>query len=237
MYTGAVTDNDPPPAATVDDCGLRERKRRETRLRIEDCATQLIVERGFDNVTIDEVCEQAAVSRRTFFNYFDSKDQVAAGRGAPAIADSMLETFSTTESDNIVRDILRYIGETLDNDPETSLRLSPDRETSLRVRERRRRIIEETPLLSAAGMRRFDALAGDILASITGFLTRFPHHRHLPDAPVDREAVLLTGLIRTSLAAGALLHRDHPDSSKVDIHTAAGQDLTVLASRYTHGWT
>lgn len=232
-----MTHTEHTPAPASDECGLRERKRRETLLRIEDCATALILDHGFDQVTIDEICEQAAVSRRTFFNYFDSKDQVAAGRGAPAIPEEVLEAFSTTDTDNIVRDILHYIGDTLDNDPDTSLRLSPDRNTSLKVRERRRQIVQETPLLSAAGMRRFDTLAGDILASITAFLTRFPEHRNLSADPVSQEALLLTGLIRTALATGALLHRDHPEMTKVEIHTYTARQMTTLASHYAEGWS
>ncbi|MEJ6547957.1 MULTISPECIES: TetR/AcrR family transcriptional regulator [unclassified Corynebacterium] len=218
------------------ECGLRERKRRETRLRIEDCATALILEHGFHQVTIDEICEKAEVSRRTFFNYFDSKDQVAAGRGVPPIPADDLEAFATTDSPNIIRDILEYIGRTVDNDPDSALRLSPDRDTSLKVRERRRQIVQGTPELSAAGMRRFDTLAGDILAAITEFLARFPEHRHLPDVTVHHEAMLLTGLIRTALATGGLLHREQPELSKWDVLTHAGRHMTALAATYSDGW-
>lgn len=218
------------------DCGLRERKRRETRLRIEDCATALILKHGFHQVTIDEICEKAEVSRRTFFNYFDSKDQVAAGRGVPPIPADDLEAFATTDSSNIIRDVLDYIGKAVDNDPDSSLRLSPDRATSLMVRERRRQIVVETPELSAAGMRRFDALAGDILAAITAFLTRFPEHRHLPDVTVQQESLQLTGLIRTALATGGLLHREQPELTKWEVLTHAGRHMTALAANYSYGW-
>lgn len=220
----------------ADDCGLRERKRRETRLRIEDCATALILERGFHQVTIDEICEKAEVSRRTFFNYFDSKDQVAAGRGAPPIPAADLEAFATTDSPNIIRDILEYIGHVVDKDPDTSLRLSPDRDTTLRIRERRRQIVMETPELSAAGMRRFDALAGDILAAITSFLTLFPEHRQLSDVSVHHEALQVTGLIRTALATGSLLHREQPELTKWEVLTHSGRHMTALAATYSHGW-
>ena len=80
------------------DCpGLRERKRRETRLRIEDCATELILDRGFHDVTLEEICEKAGISRRTFFNYFNSKDEVAAGTGVPPLSRDDLDTFATTD--------------------------------------------------------------------------------------------------------------------------------------------
>lgn len=229
-------DADSAPALKASDCGLRERKRRETRLRIEDCGTRLILERGFDQVTIDEICEAAGISRRSFFNYFDSKDQVAAGHGIPPIPAGVLDGFATGDSDNIVRDILHHVAVSLDNDPDTSLDLSPDRAISLAVRARRRDIVSQTPLLSAASMRRFDTFAGGILESIIGFLGNFPERRQYSDIPAEHEAVMLTALIREILATANLLHREDPELSKQEniIHT--GHRLTCLAGAYATGW-
>jgi AcrR family transcriptional regulator len=56
--------------------GLRARKRQETLRRITDAGVALFVERGFDAVTIDEIAAAAGISRRTFFHYFRSKDDV-----------------------------------------------------------------------------------------------------------------------------------------------------------------
>jgi AcrR family transcriptional regulator len=55
---------------------LRERKRLETKERITEAARALFRERGFDATTIDQIAEAAAVSRRSFFHYFASKDDV-----------------------------------------------------------------------------------------------------------------------------------------------------------------
>ncbi|OBB95727.1 TetR/AcrR family transcriptional regulator [Mycobacterium sp. 852002-40037_SCH5390672] len=59
-------------------CGLRERRRRQTSGEIRDAAVRLVLERGFDEVTIEEVCAEAGVSTRTFFNYFPSKESAIA---------------------------------------------------------------------------------------------------------------------------------------------------------------
>jgi AcrR family transcriptional regulator len=218
------------------DCpGLRERKRRETKLRIEDCGTELILDRGFDQVTLEEICEKAGISRRTFFNYFESKDQVASGTGFPLLHQEELDAFAVADSDNVVRDMLLYIGERIDNDPDTSLALSPDRETSLRIKARRRRIVHETPYLMLAGMYRFDQLAGSVLETIRRHLTTFPDHRRASDLDVEQEATMLTAFIRQVIITAPLIYADK-DITRAEMLTRAGRDLTRLAEDYSAGW-
>ncbi len=58
--------------------GLRERRRRQTSADIRGAAVRLAQARGFDKVTIDEICAEAGVSTRTFFNYFANKESAIA---------------------------------------------------------------------------------------------------------------------------------------------------------------
>jgi AcrR family transcriptional regulator len=55
--------------------GLRERKKAKTRAALRDAAVRLFREHGPASVTVDNICEAAEVSRRTFFNYFESKEE------------------------------------------------------------------------------------------------------------------------------------------------------------------
>jgi AcrR family transcriptional regulator len=55
------------------DGGLRQRKKRETRLAMSHAAIQLTLERGWDNVSVEDIAAAANVSERTFRNYFASK--------------------------------------------------------------------------------------------------------------------------------------------------------------------
>ena len=67
-----VTANRTPLVGT----GRRQRRAAETRVRLFRCALQLFSERGFPNVTVEDITEAADVGKGTFFNYFASKDHV-----------------------------------------------------------------------------------------------------------------------------------------------------------------
>lgn len=56
--------------------GLRERKKRERRRRIEDAAIELFERQGFDATTIEQIAAAADIAPRTFFSYFPTKDDL-----------------------------------------------------------------------------------------------------------------------------------------------------------------
>ena len=58
--------------------GLRERKKRATRLALSRATIALIMARGWDEVSIEDIAAAADVSERTFRNYFGSKAEAVA---------------------------------------------------------------------------------------------------------------------------------------------------------------
>ena len=73
--------------------GLRERKRRATRLAIQQAALRIAIEDGLAAVTVDEVSRRADISPRTFFNYFPSKEQAILGDDPTLPDDQALDAF------------------------------------------------------------------------------------------------------------------------------------------------
>lgn len=73
---------------------LRSRKRLATRRAISRVADRLFLERGFENVTVDEIAAAADVGRMTVFNYFPRKEDMFFDRdeeGREAVRDALRE--------------------------------------------------------------------------------------------------------------------------------------------------
>jgi AcrR family transcriptional regulator len=72
-----IAAGDEPPAPPPQDSGsLRERKHEFALREIERAAWDLFCAVGFDRTTVEEISRNAGVSRRTFFRYFRTKEDV-----------------------------------------------------------------------------------------------------------------------------------------------------------------
>ncbi|WP_313815780.1 TetR family transcriptional regulator [Citricoccus sp.] len=57
----------------------RETSRQAARARIGYIAEALFLEHGYEATTVDQIAQEAGISRRTFFRYFSTKDEVLFG--------------------------------------------------------------------------------------------------------------------------------------------------------------
>jgi AcrR family transcriptional regulator len=56
--------------------GLREKNKIATRSELSRFGIELFLKRGFANTTIDEIVEPLGIAKRTFFRYFDVKEDL-----------------------------------------------------------------------------------------------------------------------------------------------------------------
>jgi AcrR family transcriptional regulator len=92
----------PPPSS------LRERKKLATRRELRREALRLIAERGYSNVTVEEIAEAANVSPRTFFNYFPTKEAALFGAD-PELAEATRDAIVHQSPGEPVVTVLRRV--------------------------------------------------------------------------------------------------------------------------------
>ncbi|WP_166846651.1 TetR/AcrR family transcriptional regulator [Isoptericola sp. BMS4] len=82
------------PTGPTADGGLRERKKRARADAIVEAAQRLVLDRGLDAVTVEAIAEAAQISPRTFFNYFETKDDAVLGQGSFELSAEVREAFA-----------------------------------------------------------------------------------------------------------------------------------------------
>ncbi|GAA4083358.1 MULTISPECIES: TetR family transcriptional regulator [Actinomadura] len=162
--------------------GLRERTRRAVRAELAELALGLFVEHGYERTTVEDIAAAAGLSKRSFFRYFPTKEDVLFGdvdELADQIADAIRE---------------RPAGE----DPWTCLHLVlRDWEGRIHAAQRELtglRLIETTPALRARLHQKRDELRARIATAL----------RERPGSTLDAfTADLLTAAAGAALDAAA----------------------------------
>lgn len=138
--------------------GGRAQKQEQTRGRIVRCAQRLCLDSGFDGFTMDELAEEAGVSRRTLFNYFPSKvDAVLGGAQAPDFASEELASVAATFRDGGPHG--RLVDDLADLTRHLLATQTIDRESA----RLRRSVLTSSPRLLQVIHERFEAVALQIV--------------------------------------------------------------------------
>jgi AcrR family transcriptional regulator len=153
--------------------GLRERKRRQTRERLTRVAIELFLARGFEATTLDDIAAAAEISRRSFFHYFASKEDVvlawqdrSTDALIEAIAERPAEEPMLTAAENAILAIARQLK------PEEAIALARlKRDTpALQAREQVKYEKMERAMAAALGKRASDK-AGQARARLVAMIT------------------------------------------------------------------
>lgn len=158
-----------------------------------------MAERGFDAVTIEDVCAAAEISRRTFFNYFESKDEVVLGRGLFSFDEADAERFRAAGHADPLRALLGIVEGALTDPPDSDDDLADPVARHRRLHGLRRKVVNSDPRLLGLAI----ATQSDSFQRITAILedvySADPATRRLPGIPAAEEAALGAALIREAM--------------------------------------
>jgi AcrR family transcriptional regulator len=85
---------------------LHERKQQVVRDAIWDAATDLFADKGFNETTVDDIAAAAGVSRRSFFRYFESKNDLM-GYAMTSYGDELIAAIDGCPKTHSLYEVLR----------------------------------------------------------------------------------------------------------------------------------
>jgi AcrR family transcriptional regulator len=133
--------------------GMRERTRRIIRTELTQVAQDLFVKNGYEATTVDQIASAAGMSKRTFFRYFASKEDLVIGK-YDLLEELMVESFKARPNDEPLWEALRRvldIGVNYFSNPNTTLRA-----------EEMDRTVRSSPALYARYLERFSRLQASL---------------------------------------------------------------------------
>lgn len=215
--------------------GLRDRKKRRTRLAIERAVLSLTLERGYEATTVEDICAAAEVSRKTLFNYFPSKEAALTGATGefPSAEEIVALLERSCEEAGLagapegvvpgdaavaagVRDYLDVIVDLVGS----RVSLGDDDE----VVRLRLEVMRSAPELFFRGQRSVRMIQHKVCEAIVTYLDRHPERRRAPGLAVEQEAFMA---VSTALSAARIRSMLRVQSG---VEPSLGELRTLLAA-------
>ncbi|MCY1082994.1 TetR family transcriptional regulator [Archangium lansingense] len=187
---------------------LQERKQKLARANIAELAAAPLIERGFDDVTIDDLAKAAGISKRTFFRYFSTKEEVVTSQFDEA-GTALLTAFRLRPRDEQPLLSLRFaMGSVID-------RLISDAERSRAMIQ----LIHRTPSLRGRFLVTQDQWIGQLSSAIA---------ERLPKGPKAPMLARLTATVSMGAVDAAMM--TWAESGDRDIRAVADEAFDALAA-------
>lgn len=149
---------------------LRLEKKQLTKQKIIIAAFTLLAQRGYDQVTLREITEEAGISPRTFFSYFKSKEDVLFSP-LDELAESLYAAFSNSpDTKNAITIFQQWLMAAIDN--QIHYTRDPQKVCTWRA------VINNTPILRARELRYFNDLETFLVSQFAKTL-QYPHEARL----------------------------------------------------------
>jgi AcrR family transcriptional regulator len=128
---------------------LRERKKQRTREALLRAAVELFTTRGYDETTVDDIAAAVEVSQRTFFRYFANKEEAALAVEEMAVAHFVEAVRERPPHEAPLEALRQAVLEGWDTLSDVIESVVP-----VELYLRMYRVVESTPVLLAAHLRR-----------------------------------------------------------------------------------
>lgn len=196
-----------PVVSSAPASGLRERKKEQTRQALEETILRLVIEKGYENVTVEEVCEQVGISRKTFFNYFSSKRAAVLGRSYIPSKDMFLEAMEKCPEANYLDVLAGCIEHGL-----TSA------DTFDQIKDLRKSAMLRSPEIFFRTNKSSLVLHPAITAALMEYLSKYPEKRKMPEQSLREECLVGTSVVICIMRTHIMLSsfKDNP----IDIKSA-----------------
>lgn len=196
-----------PVVSSAPASGLHERKKEQTRQALEETILRLVIEKGYENVTVEEVCEQVGISRKTFFNYFSSKRAAVLGRSYIPSKDMFLEAMEKHPEANYLDVLAGCIEHGL-----TSA------DTSDQIKDLRKSAMLRSPEIFFRTNKSSLVLHPAITAALMEYLSKYPEKRKMPEQSLREECLVGTSVVICIMRTHIMLSsfKDNP----IDIKSA-----------------
>lgn len=182
---------------------------------IERAAVDLVLEHGYEAVTVDMICALAGVSQRTFFNHFKTKDAALIGPHGPTIDERAAREFVVSKGPLLLG-------------AATLIRIEPgEMAADPSLLARRIQAVGTNHVLMARQMERLSAIEHELREIILLRLrTQWPEDS---DATLDEQAELVTHLL-----AGLMRYIGTSWARSVERGEAPSTDPAVIGGLLTN---
>ncbi|SFL76534.1 transcriptional regulator, TetR family [Bradyrhizobium sp. NFR13] len=167
------TDTESVAAPAAPPIGLRERKRQQTRERLTKIAMELFLKRGFEETTLDDIAAAAEISRRSFFHYFASKEDLVLA-WQDASTDFLVAAIAARPADEpmllAAENALLSMAQQLESSEAIAMARLKHGNPALRARDHGKYEKMERAIAAALGNRAKDK-SGQLLARLVAMIT------------------------------------------------------------------
>lgn len=198
---------------------LRERNRIETTRAIHRAAHELVTAHGLAQTTVEAIASQAGVSKRTFFNYFATKEDAVLGSTTPVLDEEAVRHFREDGADLFTRTVRLLL---------SVLESAFGGGSSI---DQRRALLEQFPELRRPFLRQLSAVEQLVQTALEERLgedgAQTPALAGLPDVPDAPRALLTLAGAAVRFTADRQIEQGNPIST-IDLGAAVEDSVHIF---------